>query len=263
MLDRLERKFGRFAIPNLTLILIAFQALFYLAAVATTGQAFLDSMALVWERVFAGEVWLLLTFAFMPRFAHPLWFLISIYIFWLMGSALDREWGHFRYNIYLLTAFVLSALAGLLDPSAPVNNYYVFISVLLAFAWLYPEFQFLLFFIIPVKVKWIGIVVAVLTAGWFLQALGMRQWQEAAVLAAGIANFFLFFGGEMITRARNAHRRRVYETERAELAEQPFHKCVVCGKTDKSDPDAEFRYCPQCSDAACYCMDHIFEHEHR
>ncbi|MEX1017934.1 MAG: hypothetical protein WDZ31_14430 [Phycisphaeraceae bacterium] len=261
MLTWLERKLGRYAIPNLTLILIGLQVFFFLAVMAD--PVLYGQMALIWEKVFAGEVWRVLTFVVMPRAEYPLFFLIAMYVFWLMGSALNREWGDFRYNLYLLVGFVATALAGLIDPSQPVTNTIVFTSVLFAFAWLYPDFQFLLFFILPVKVKWLGILGGVFLAGGFLAALSQGAWQEAAVVAAGVCNFFLFFGPEMVQRARNVHRRRAHEAEQADLAEQPFHRCVVCGKTDKSDPDMEFRYCPQCSDAACYCMDHIHNHEHR
>ncbi|MEX2671847.1 MAG: hypothetical protein WD294_07035 [Phycisphaeraceae bacterium] len=261
MLDWLERKFGRFALPNLTLILIGFQGFFYIAGVAD--ETIFQQMALIWERVFAGEVWRVLSFVFMPRAYHPLLFLIALYVFWLMGSALDREWGHFRYNLYLLVGFVATAAAGLIDPTEAVTNTLVLMSVLFAFAWLYPDFQFLLFFVLPVKVKWIGIVFGILLAGGFLAALSAGQWQAAAVTAAGVINFFLFFGGEIVNRLRNTQRRRAFEARQAELTDEPFHKCVICGKSDKSDPDAEFRYCPRCSDAACYCMDHVFNHEHR
>lgn len=268
MLDWLERKLGRFAVPNLTLILIGFQAFFYIAAVVEAGRGspeggLFEQMPLVWNEVFAGEVWRLITFVFMPEAFHPLLFLIALYIFWLMGSALDQAWGHFRYNVFLLVGFVATALAGLVDPSQPVTNTLVLTSVLFAFAWLYPDFEFLLFFILPVKVKWIAIVYGILLAGGFVAALSAAQWQPAAVTAAGVLNFFLFFGPEMVTRARQRQRRQAFEARQAEQADEPFHQCVVCGKSDKSDPDAEFRYCPQCSDAACYCMDHIFNHEHR
>ncbi|MEX0744721.1 MAG: hypothetical protein WD118_03890 [Phycisphaeraceae bacterium] len=261
MLAWLERKFGRYAIPNLTLILIGFQVFFYLAALGN--EALFEQMVLVWDRVFAGEVWRVVTFVLMPRFEHPLWFVIAMFVFWIMGSALDREWGHFRYNLYLLVGFVVTAVAGLLNPAAEVTNYYVYFSVLFAFAWLYPEIVFHLFMVIPVKVKWIGVVVAVIVIGRLIALLTAGAWQPAAVVAAGVVNFFLFFGAEIVRKARLSQRRKAHEAQAADRAAEPFHKCVVCGRSDKSDPALEFRYCPQCKGAPCYCMDHIFNHEHR
>lgn len=268
MLKQLERKFGRLAIPHLTVYLVAGQVFFFLALLANPGL--MGQMVLVPAAVMEGEVWRLLTFVFIPPFTeNAVWLIFvffALYLLWLMGEALEQNWGAFRYNLFLLVGWIATVASAWVQPAAPTTNAYLLGSVFLAFAFLYPDFQLLLFLIIPVKVKWLAALVWVLYGLGFLNALTAGEWGGALAIAAPVANFLLFFWPDLLEMARRRGRRVKHEVtamEARRAAEEPFHRCTVCGRTEQSDPDLEFRYCPDCTGSPCYCMDHIFDHEHK
>jgi hypothetical protein len=133
-------------------------------------------------------------------------------------------------------------------------------SVLLAFAYLFPNFQFMLFFVLPIKVKWIALVTWVLLGS---QAL-FGGWGDRAMVLATVLNFFLFFGGDLAARLKDRRRRRAFESRvtSGQNRGRPRHRCAVCGLTSHDDPKMQFRYCSQCAGQLCYCMDHLRDHEH-
>ena len=139
-----------------------------------------------------------------------------------------------------------------------MQNYFIGLSVFLAFAYLNPDFEVRLFLVWPVAVKWLAMITGVFIAG----AIIAGPMASKLAAAAAVANFFVFFTADIIRRFRGARRRAVARMEAAALAEEPFHRCNACGATDKSDPALEFRYCPDCAGTPCYCEKHIFDHEH-
>lgn len=257
LLDRLERKLRRFAIPNLTLLIVAGQAFFYFACVAN--RDLLDQMTLVPDRVMEGEVWRLFVFMIMPETMHPLFIFFALYLFYIMGTALEREWGEFRYNIYILIAYLATVAAAFIFPGVSATNSYILASVFLAFAMVFPDFEILLFFILPVKVKWIAAVTWILYGVTLLTA----STPTVAAMLASVANFNLFFWRDLIRLSRKASPRRAGGATVPAATKDAFHTCVVCGRSDVSHPELEFRYCPLCHGSPCYCMDHIQNHEHR
>ena len=268
MLNRLERKLGWLAIPHLTVYLVAGQTFFFLALLAQPGLG--QQMVLIPQQVMAGEVWRLLTFVFIPPLIENSFFLIfvifALYLLWLMGEALEQNWGTFRYNAFILVGWLATVASAWIQPGVPATNSYLLGSVFLAFAFLYPDFQLMLFFIIPVKVKWLAALTWVLYGIGFLTALTDSQWSQCMVILAAVANFFLFFWPDLLEKVRRGGRRLRHEAaamETRRAAEEPFHRCQVCGRTEQSDPELEFRYCPQCTSAPCYCMDHIHDHDHK
>lgn len=257
MLDALEKKFRRLAIPNLTLYLIVGQAIFFLVLVSH--KNLYPRMILFPQAVLDGQWWRLLTFAFMPPRMNVAWAAVELYMLYIMGSALETNWGAFRYNLYLLIGYLATLAVTFSVPGMIATNMYWLGSILLAFAVLYPDFQILLFFIIPMKAKWIAL------ATWLLYGYSMVTGTTMVrmLILASVANYALFFGGDIIRKIRGTHRTIQRRSEAVREAERAFHRCSVCGKTDKSHPDMEFRYCPDCDGAPCYCMDHIHDHEHK
>lgn len=260
-LDKLERKFGQYRVPYVTEALIVAQI--PLAGVAMVDYQALEGMRLSAEGLAAGEYYRLFSFLMVPPSSFIIFNFFAWYIFYLFGTALEQSWGTFRYNIYLLIAYVAIVAAALLMPlvgggGGAMANYFIGLSVFLAFAYLHPNFEILLFLVWPVKVKWLAMI-----SGFFLGGaiLAGAAPQKLAALAA-IANFLIFFTGDIVRRLRGARRRAVAEMESAAAAEEPFHRCQTCGATDKSDPDLEFRYCATCTGAPCFCEHHIFDHEH-
>jgi len=264
MLDFLERRLGRFAVTHATLYLIIGQVFVTLSAML--GLLDLRKFVLVPILVTHGEPWRVLTFLFYPPPVNfnstlSLVFLpFAWWIFFLMGNALEHYWGAFRYNMFLLAGCVLTIAAAFVTPFSPVTNAFIGGSVFLAFAWLNPDFELALFFILPVKVKWI----ALLTWIFYGYQLVTGGWSTRLQVLASVGNFLLFFGREIVDTMR--YRRRSMATQARRIAEEknpePRHRCHVCGKTDLTNPEMDFRYCSKCAGDQCYCPEHIFNHEH-
>ena len=263
MLDRLERKFGAYAIPHLTIYLVAGQAILFLAQVSN--PQILQQAVLIPDRVLAGEWWRLVAFVFIPPTTSVIFVIFELYLLWLMGEALEQNWGAFRYNVFLAVGYLASIATVWLQPQVPATNFYLLGSIFLAFAFLYPDFQLLLFFIIPVKVKWLALIGWVFYAGALVTSLATQQWMHSLLIVAALANFFLFFWHDLLEMARRQGRKvkqQSHAMEMRRMEAEPFHRCTTCGRTEQSDPALEFRYCPKCTGTPCYCMDHIFDHEH-
>jgi hypothetical protein len=187
-LDSLERKFGRYAVPNVTTGIVIGQAFLYLFAYS--GQMDLSRALLIPARVIAGEWWRLLTFPFVPPSASLFFIFFALYAFYLMGDALEGRWGAFRYNVFLLTGYCATVAASFLFPYQAASTVFIGGSVFLAFASLYPEFQFYIFFIIPVKVKWLALIT------WLGYGISFVSgpWSTRLLVLASISNYLLFFG---------------------------------------------------------------------
>lgn len=257
LLDKLERRLGRYAIPNVTLMLIIGQAVAFMGQLSVPGG--LDALYLVPRDVMNGEFWRLFTFLIVPPTDSVIFIIFALYLFYLMGTALESHWGALRYNLYLLIAWVMTVAAAWVAPDVPASNAYLLSSVFLAFAFLYPEFELLLFFILPVKVKWLALITWLFLAYTVLTG----DWQTRALAVASVANFLVFFAPQIIRRVRYGQRRMASQTQAAIDRDRAFHVCAVCGITDKTHPQMDFRYCAQCGSDYAYCTEHLNRHEHK
>jgi hypothetical protein len=254
LITKLERRFGSWSIPNLTLYLMAVQAV----GVALLMGEYVDymDMVLVGGLVQAGQWTRLFSFMMIPKTLDPIWILFAFYIFYLIGTALEREWGTFRYNLFILLGYLLTVAAAFITPGSIITNYYFLGAVFLAFATLFPNFTFHLFFILPVKVKWLGWLTA---AVYLLNLIGGDPGTRWSVIAA-FATYLSFFGRDFLHNFKADQRRKAFVAERAAVADQALHTCSECGATDKSDPDKCFRYCSTCGE--CFCDEHMDAHRH-
>jgi hypothetical protein len=254
-ISSLEKRFGSWAIPNLAVYLIVLQVIGVILLMGnyiTYGDMLLQGRAVLQE----GRWWQLLSFMMMPRTMSPIWLFFAFYIFYLIGNSLEQHWGTFRFNLFILCGYLFTIAVAFVSPGALITNTYFLGCVFLAFATLFPQIEFRLFFILPVKVKWLGwLTVAVYTLTVFVGDAGSRL----SVVAA-FANYALFFGRDFIRNARAGRRRKAFVAERNEAAIQPMHICAECGTTEKRDPSMHFRYCSTCG--KCYCDTHISNHEH-
>ncbi len=255
LLTNLERKFRRIAISNITLYLILGQVLFFVFAMS--GRFILERVVLIPALVLAGEWWRLITFLFIPPMTNPIFAFFAWYLFYLMGNALEAHWGAFRYNLFLLVGYLVTVAIAFLFPYSAATNIFVGGSVFLAFAYLYPDFQLYIFFIIPVKIKWL----ALLTWIGYAYEVIVGSWSIRMLVLASISNFLLFFGKDIFWKIKTGNRKMVFQARQFTTGREPFHKCAICGKTDISAPQMEFRYCSDCGGLG-YCKDHIFNHEH-
>lgn len=259
ILDKLERRFGSLGIPNLTIIFIAPQVVLYVLSLGR--QGFLDGLYLVPAAVLQGQWWRLITFLVIPPFTNPIFAFFFWYMFFLMGNALEGHWGAFRYNIYLLIGYLATLAVTFLTPFAQASNGFLQGSVFLAFAFLYPDFQMLIFFIIPVKIKWI----AAITWIYYIYVVVFGDWSPRLLVLASVCNFLVFFFSDIVYRVKTGQRHMAGQASRfaaRNKADQPFHRCTVCGITDHTHPDMDFRYCQECHGTLGYCSDHLANHQH-
>lgn len=259
-LDKLEKQYGHWAIPNIMLGLIVAQLLVY--ALILAGVVSYGAMPLIPSRVLGeGEFWRLITFIVSPpKIAggalSGLFLAIFWYILWMMSQALEAAWGAFRFNLYLLAGIlftVICSLVGqLITPSAPIVIFpdFLYLSIFWAFALLHPNMEFYLFFVLPVKVKWLAMLTGVFTALTIL----MAGTTGAALAEVGpVLNFILFFRVAMMESLRAKQRRVAHATEVQKRAEAARHTCARCGATNRSEPEREFRYRMEAGEAVCVC----------
>ena len=256
LLDKLDKKFANWGIPNLTLHIVIGQGIVFFLSLGE--PSFLRYIPLLPALVLRGEVWRLITFLFMPSTTNPIFIVFALYIFYLMGTALEHYWGTFRYNIFLLIAYIATLTVSFITPYNVASNTFIGGSVFLAFAILNPDFELALFFILPIKIKWL----ALLTWGYYAFRMIFGGWNERLLVLASVANLAIFFGKDMFTMMRSYRWRMERRAEEFAKQHQPIHQCTACGITDKDDPTVEFRYCTKCEGTLCYCQDHIKNHEH-
>jgi hypothetical protein len=256
LLDQLERRFQHLSVPNITLYLLLGQIFCYLGWMPSPGL--LEAISLIADKVLAGEVWRLFTFIFIPPASSPIFILFAWYLFYLMGTALEEHWGTFRYNIFLMVAYLATILASLITPSATLTNQFIGGSIFLAFAYLFPNFELYLFFILPVKIKWFALLT------WLIYGLVFIAGGAPIRLTvlASVFNFLLFFGRDIVRNIRLGERRMRTRARTLAQESEAFHECAVCGITEKTHPNTIFRYCTRCKPTRGYCPDHFDGHNH-
>ncbi len=263
MRNKLERWLDRFAVPHLTVLFTVLLTITYGLRLLWPGTA--DAPSPIWSLVFsrdailAGEIWRVVTFMFVAPGWHPIFAAFGLYLFYLMGTALEHEWGEARFNLFVLVGFFATVLVGFLGPYGIATNQFLLGSVFLAFAYLYPDFEIMLFFLLPVKIKWL----ALLTWLGYGYSLITGGWTERFLVLAAVANFFLFFGRQIVQGAQAAKRRMEFKAHNLADNAEPFHACAECGISETTHPDAEFRVCDECSAGQEYCLDHVDQHQHR
>ncbi|MCC6123666.1 MAG: hypothetical protein IT426_01760 [Pirellulales bacterium] len=256
LLDSLNRRFGRFAIPNLTLILIFFQVFTY--GLQYIRPELLDRIIFVPQKVMEGEWWRLLTFVTFPPFTMPIFVLFFWYLFYLFGSALEATWGTFNYNLYLLLGYLATVGAAFLSPNEPTHNGFLYGSLFLAFAYLYPNFELAIMFVLPVKIKWLALL------QWigYGYAMLIGDWVDWIQVTASVCNFLIFFSPEIVLRARSGRWRMAQQVRKITERDKPRHECSVCKATNVTHPSLRFRYCSKCPGTPCFCEEHLKGHHH-
>jgi hypothetical protein len=259
-LHRIEHRLEPFAIRNITIYIVAGQLLALGAAMLGLFDPAL--LQLYPALVLAGEWWRLVTFVFLSPVPLSIFGAIgaafSLYLLYLFGTALEHHWSTVRYNLFLFIGYALTVGLSFVTPGLPAGNTFIAGSVLLAFACLYPDFTLHLFFILPVRIKWIALFTWIVY-GYSFIAGGLAT---RLTIAAAVGNFLLFFARAIWQNARHGRRHMAGQARRIATAGEPRHRCHVCGKTDRTHPQEDFRYCSKCAGDHCYCSEHIRNHEH-
>lgn len=259
-LNKLESRLAPYALPQLALYLVIGQTFVLLTGLL--GLVDPGRLVLVPSLVLEGEIWRLVTFIFMPASWNWLFAAFSLYLLYLFGTALEAQWGVLRFNLFIALGYLLTVAVAFVFPNALATNIFINGSLFLAFAHLNPSFTMLMFFILPVQIRWLAALTWVLTAFLFITGNGATR----LMILAASGNFLIFFGRSMFNDLRTGNRRIKYHAKaaaaRRDAVSRPRHTCVICGKNNLTHPDLDFRYCSKCAGDQCYCPDHLRDHEH-
>ena len=310
-MKNIRRNFERFCfknrdkgIPNLMLYIALGTALVSFMTMINGGNMLYDLLAFDKAKILQGQVWRLVSWLLTDTLSsNPLINILFLYFFYRLGRAVEMTIGTFKFNMfYLAGVLLMDIFAMIFCPTKDmiIGNYiitaeqfayvyssmayYLHLSLVLAYATSYPDSQFLIFFIIPIRAWVMALIYLVMVSiNVFNMCYPLNLMPHAFFPYIGLLNYFIFFGGEMSNllpltwraklRRRGKHR-TVQQTSSARTGTIEFrkpaaaakadytHKCTVCGRTDASNPELEFRYCSRCNGYHCYCEDHISNHSH-
>ena len=245
-LNKLERKFGKFAIQNLMLYIMMGQTIVLFFTLLTNSTMLVEFLYFNPLLIIKGQIWRLFSFIFIPNTFSPIFFLFAAFLYYSIGSALERTWGEFKFNMYYLLGMLFNMI-GLL---------------IVQLIFYRPEFLASQFYLSTFSSITIYLNLSLFLAYEFITG----DIASRVLIVVSLLNFFIFFGSQLL-RSRPTATQRQFKAQNRELKQGPpikvaFHKCTVCGKTELTDPDMEFRYCSKCNGNYEYCMDHLHNHEH-
>lgn len=287
-MDKLERKLGRYAVPNLSRYFVGAIVLGYVLSMLSPG--FTDWISYDVSAILHGQIWRLFTWIFMPTTSLDFFGLLFLLCVLMWGSSLESMLGTFRMNVFLWGGIILSDVGGILiyvitkltlgtGASIYLSTYYILMSMLLALAICMPEGEVRLYFVLPIKMKWMLVfellylayivfntfktMIAYANGTWLGWVLGLVQSSQ---IILAVANMFLFFWASK-THISRKQKKRQREFHAQFSNPRPGsgisqHKCVICGRTELTNPELQFRYCSKCTGNKEYCQDHLFTHTH-
>lgn len=275
-LNKLERKMGRFAIPNLIVWILAGYVVGY--TLSYLAPSVLNYLTLEPYYILKGQIWRLVTWVLMPPDSSLLFAVIMVIFYYQLGQALERTWGTFRFNVYIFGGIIFTVIGAFIlygvmyavygVPVAGMGAFfstnYINMAIFLAFAVCYPDMEVLLYFIIPIKMKWMAVVYGVL----IIFSLIQTNWAGRVAIIMSLLNFLVFYFSTRNYKRispKEIHRRQTFKSQMRQPAGHggvTKHKCAICGRTELDDPTLEFRFCSKCEGNYEYCQDHLFTHQH-
>jgi len=272
-LNKLERKIGRFAIPNLIAYLIAGYIIGFV--IELVNRDMIRLLTLQPAYILQGQVWRIISWVLIPPpLGHPIFIIIMVFLYYSLGRTLERAWGTFRFNLYLFSGIFFTVLGsfllffllgGAVFGGNLFSTHFINMSIFLAFAVSFPNMELRLYFVLPVKVKWLGLIFGLILCFNFI----VGNMVDRVSIAASLLNFLLFFIFTMRSSSLNPKqqvRKAKFHKESKSPPRRPgvtAHRCAACGRTEQDDPNLEFRYCSKCNGNLEYCQDHLFTHEHK
>lgn len=288
-MSKFEKKFGKYAIRNLSLMLIMCYGVGYL--IQLVAGDFLGFLTLNPYQILHGQIWRIVTWILIPPSSFNFFTVIMLYFYYSVGTTLERTWGAYRYNVYLFSGMLFTVLGSFVamglcyvfygdvlaysdaaryafaSYSGLFSTYYINMSILLAFSATFPDAQVMLMFVIPIKMKWLGIIYGAMLVFDLFQDVGspLAGIFYRTAIVASLLNFVIFWltsRGHIQMSPKEIKRRQEFKHEIRKNKKVSGHKCAICGRTDADDPTLEFRYCSKCDGNYEYCQNHIFTHEH-
>jgi len=272
-IDRFCASHPYWGIPNLMRYVVIGTVVMYVLSILTRGASQF-ALALLPSAVLQGEVWRLVTFIFQPMDTSPIFLAISLYFYYWMGNILESYWGTPKFTVYYLSGILLTIISTFVVHFAggfafTYGVHYVNMAMFLAYAALNPNATVYIFFILPVRMKWLAWADVIYFAYGVLISLSQGNWGGAAAPIIALLNFVVFFYPYFSRKARQERYRTSKQSVRfrqtVKASQQPKaynHKCEICGRTDSDHPELAFRYCSRCAGYHCYCEEHIFNHVH-
>jgi hypothetical protein len=266
-IERFCYRHPNFGIPNLIKYITIANVIFWL--IGAVNPTLLSYLSFNPALILRGQIWRIVTFALYPPSTGILAF-IAFYFYYMIGSTLERYWGTAQFNIYFFTGIILTVLYGFIMYFVFRINFnltaeYIYLSMFFSFAVLFPNMQVLLFYFIPIKIKYL----AYLDAALFIYSIFTTSFPANLLPVVAVLNFLIFCGGDLFpnlfnrpSRSTVNFRRESARIKREQQSNLYTHKCAVCGRTDADYPELEFRYCSKCAGYHCFCQDHIYNHIH-
>jgi len=256
LIEKLEKKISWIAIPNLTFYLIGVQVIgFFLITLNPQNTQLYEYSG---SMLLRGEWWRLASYLMKPVSQNILFLGLAMYIYYLYGMALERVWGTFRYTLFILIGFISTLIFSFIFPFTWISNTFIFTSLFLAFAYLFPNFTLMIFFILPVKVKWIALITWI----GLLVSIIVSPAETKLLTVASLSNFFLFFGHDLWYRMRSLIQGKTETVRTKIIKSKPDHVCATCHKNNIDNPEMGIRYCNTCIPSTCYCEEYIHDHPH-
>ena len=283
LINKLERKYGRFGISNLTLYIILCYVVGYVLQFVR--PELLSYLRLEPGLILQGQVWRLISWVLIPPGSLGLFTIIMLLFYYYLGTNLERTWGTFRYTLFIFSglfftvigAFVLYFICGgfvtaggvVIGVGSFFSTYYISLSIFLAFAISYPDMQVLLYFVIPIRIKWLAYLDVALLVYDVVTYVRAGLWMMIVPILASLLNVLIFFlATRNLNRVRPREVKRRREFQKAMSRSQvggngvTKHKCAICGRTELDGEHLEFRFCSKCNGNYEYCQDHLFTHQH-
>lgn len=268
LLNKMERKFGKYAIPNLMYYIVIMYAIGMVVQRFAPG-IYVRYLMLDADALLHGQIWRIVTFMIWPPSYDIFFNVLAIYLYYNLGMTLERVWGTFRFNLYFFMGVLGHVLAAVLiylltGSVYPLTTTYLNFSLFFAFAATFPDLEFLLFFVLPVKAKWL----AVFDGAYFIYGLLFGSVAERIAIGMSLLNFILYFFMAKGSRfnPKEIQRKQKFKSQMKEAAQtakaRGRHRCAVCGRTEADDPNLTFRYCSKCEGDYEYCQDHLYTHQH-
>lgn len=284
-LAKLERKYGRYAIKNLIVYLLAAYGIGYVLML--TAPAAYTYLELNPALVMKGQVWRLITWVCTVPESFSFFILFMFMFQYFIGSSLEKYWGSFRYDCYIFSGIFFMTISTMIvywitGISMNPSTYYINMASFLAFAVCFPDVQVYFMMVIPLKIKWLAIIDVIYMAYEFIavgqytkiyagtaaaQYASQLVWATRVSIIVSVLNFILFYFGTRNMKRfapKEVHRRYVYKksVKAAAPSNAPKHKCAICGRTEKDGDNLVFRYCSKCNGNYEFCQEHLYTHKH-
>ena len=272
-IDRFCQKHSNFGVPRLMLFIVLISAGVFIIG----GNGLFSFLAFHPALIMQGQIWRLITWVFLPLTGNIIFVAIALYFYYFVGSTLEREWGTAKFTIYYIFGIILNIIYVTVMWFVVGELVYLIpnflnLSMFFAFATLFPEVSVRLFFVIPIKVKWLGLFNAAYFIYVIVAGIIAGQIFSALLPVVAILNYIIICGDDLLSNLRPLKIRtspqivnfkKAARQAKRDMDEKPYrHKCAVCGRTDVDSPDLEFRYCSRCNGYHCFCIDHINNHIH-